>query len=50
MDFNATKLFIEVMNAGSLYAYSERTLLEISTLSRKVNELEQSLNVQLLER
>ncbi|WP_312467133.1 LysR family transcriptional regulator [Pseudescherichia sp.] len=50
MDFNATKLFIEVMNAGSLSAASERTGVPISTLSRKVNELEQSLNVQLLER
>lgn len=50
MDFNATKLFIEVVNAGSFSAASDRTTIPISTLSRKINELEQALNVQLLER
>jgi len=50
VDFNATKLFIAVMNAGSLSAASDKTGVPISTLSRKINELEQALNVQLLER
>lgn len=50
MDFNATKLFIAVVNAGSFSAASERTGMPISTLSRKINELEQALSVQLLER
>lgn len=50
MDFNSTKLFIAVVNAGSFSAASERTGVPISTISRKVNELEQALNVQLLER
>ncbi|ASI25661.1 DNA-binding transcriptional LysR family regulator [Aeromonas caviae] len=50
MDFNATKLFIAVVNAGSFSAASERTSVPIATLSRKINELEQELNVQLLER
>lgn len=50
MDFNAAKLFISVVNAGSFSAASERTGVPIATLSRKVNELEQGLNVLLLER
>jgi DNA-binding transcriptional LysR family regulator len=50
VDFNATKLFIAVVNAGSFSAASERLGVPISTLSRKINELEQALNVQLLDR
>lgn len=50
MDFNAAKLFIAVVNAGSFSAASDRTGVPIATLSRKVNELEQGLNVLLLER
>ena len=50
MDYNAAKLFIAVVNAGSFSAASDRLDVPISTLSRKINELEQSLNVQLLER
>ena len=50
MDFNATKLFIAVVNAGSFSAASDRTGVPIATISRKVNELEQGLNVLLLER
>lgn len=50
MDLNATKLFITVVSAGSFSAASERMGIPISTLSRKINELEQALNVQLLER
>lgn len=50
MDLNATKLFIAVVQAGSFSAASERTAIPISTLVRKVNELEQALGVQLLER
>ncbi|QIT31313.1 LysR family transcriptional regulator [Raoultella terrigena] len=50
MDFNATKLFISVVNAGSFSAASEKMGMPISTLSRKINELEQALNVQLLDR
>ncbi|PLR37650.1 LysR family transcriptional regulator [Chimaeribacter coloradensis] len=50
MDFNATKLFISVVQAGSFSAASERTGVPISTLSRKINDLEQALQVQLLER
>ncbi|MBS6435418.1 MULTISPECIES: LysR family transcriptional regulator [Pantoea] len=50
MDFNATKLFTAVVSAGSFSAASERTGVPISTLSRKINELEQALKVQLLER
>lgn len=50
MDFNATKLFIAVVQAGSFSAASVKTNVPISTLSRKINELEQALRVQLLER
>lgn len=50
MDFNAAKLFIAVVNAGSFSAASHRTEVPIATLSRKINELEQELKVQLLER
>lgn len=50
MDYNAAKLFITVVNAGSFSAASDRMGMPISTLCRKINELEEALNVQLLER
>lgn len=50
MDYNAAKLFIAVVQSGSLSSASEKTGIPISTLSRKMNELEQGLRVQLLER
>lgn len=50
MDYNAAKLFISVVQARSLSSASEKTGIPISTLSRKMNELEQMLQVQLLER
>lgn len=50
MDYNAAKLFIAVVQTGSLSSASEKTGIPISTLSRKMNELEQGLRVQLLER
>ena len=50
MDFNATKFFIAVVNAGSFSAASNKLGMPISTLSRKISELEVSLNVQLLDR
>ncbi len=50
MDYNAAKLFIAVVQTGSLSSASQKTGIPISTLSRKMNELEQGLRVQLLER
>ena len=50
MDFNAAKLFLSVVNAGSFSAASDSTGVPIATISRKINELEQGLNVLLLER
>ncbi|HBV75580.1 MULTISPECIES: LysR family transcriptional regulator [Vibrio] len=50
MDYNAAKLFLAVVQAGSLSSASEKTGVPISTLSRKMNELEQGLRVQLLDR
>ncbi|MGZ7882913.1 LysR family transcriptional regulator [Acinetobacter soli] len=50
MDYNATKAFINVVQSGSFTNASQKTDIPISTLSRKVTELEQQLGVQLLER
>ncbi|MDH2997013.1 LysR family transcriptional regulator [Pasteurellaceae bacterium LFhippo2] len=50
MDYNATKAFIAVVQAGSFLNASQKAQIPISTLSRKVTELEQQLGVQLLER
>lgn len=50
MDYNAAKLFIAVVQTGSLSSASEKIGIPISTLSRKMNELEKGLRVQLLER
>ncbi|PVZ79303.1 LysR family transcriptional regulator [Serratia sp. S1B] len=50
MDYNATKAFINVVQSGSFTNASQKTDIPISTLSRKVTELEQELGVQLLER
>lgn len=40
MDYNTTKLFTATVQAGGLSATSEKTGMPISTLSRKMNELE----------
>lgn len=50
MDLNALKLFILAVKTGSLTATADKLAMPISTLSRKIGELEKQLNIQLLER
>ena len=50
MDFNATKMFVSVVQAGSLSAAADKTHVPLPTLSRRIRELERELDVQLLER
>ena len=50
MDLNATKMFVAVVQAGSLSAAAERSAIPLPTLSRRVRDLERELKVQLFER
>lgn len=50
MDLNATRMFVGAAQAGSLSAAAERLNLPLPTISRRIRQLEQELNVQLLER
>jgi len=50
MDLNATRMFVAVVQAGSLSAAATRLGIPLPTLSRRVRELERQLRLQLLER
>lgn len=50
MDLNAVKMFVHVVQCNSLTAAAQRMDVPLPTLSRRIKELEQTLNVQLLER
>ena len=50
MDLNATRMFVAVVQAGSLSAAATRLETPLPTLSRRIRELERELRVQLLER
>ncbi len=50
MDLNATRMFVSVVQAGSLSAAATRLGIPLPTLSRRIQELERQLRVQLLER
>ena len=50
MDLNAARMFVAVVQAGSLSAAANRLDIPLTTLSRRVRELERQLNVQLFER
>jgi DNA-binding transcriptional LysR family regulator len=50
MDLNATRIFISVVQAGSLSAAATRLGIPLPTLSRRIRDLERQLKVQLLER
>ncbi|NCB56222.1 MAG: LysR family transcriptional regulator [Gammaproteobacteria bacterium] len=50
MDLNAVRIFVAVLQAGSLTQASERLKIPIATLSRKISELEKQLNRQLFDR
>src|SRR5215471_17477808 len=50
MDLNATRMFVGVVQAGSLSAAASRLRIPLPTLSRRIRDLERQLKVQLLER
>ena len=50
MDLNSVRMFVSVVQAGSLSAGAARLGLPLPTLSRRIRELERQLGVQLLER
>ena len=50
MDLNAVRIFVAVLQAGSLTQASERLNIPIATISRKISELEKQLNRQLFDR
>jgi DNA-binding transcriptional LysR family regulator len=50
MDVNATRMFVGVVQAGSLSAAAARLGIPLPTLSRRIRDLERQLKVQLLER
>jgi len=50
MDLNSVELFVRVAQKGSFSAASRFTGVPVATVSRRVNELERSLGVRLLER
>ena len=50
MDLNATRMFVGVVQAGSLSAAASRLGIPLPTLSRRIRDLEQQLKVQLLVR
>jgi len=50
MDLDATRMFVGVVQAGSLSAAAPRLGTPLPTLSRRIRDLERQLRVQLLER
>jgi DNA-binding transcriptional LysR family regulator len=50
MDLNAARMFVAVVQAGSLSAAATRLGTPLATLSRRVRDLERELAVQLLVR
>jgi DNA-binding transcriptional LysR family regulator len=50
MDLNAARMFVAVVQAGSLSAAATRLGTPLPTLSRRIRDLERQLRVQLLER
>jgi DNA-binding transcriptional LysR family regulator len=50
MDLNAVRMFVHVVQGGSLSAGAERAGVPLPTLSRRVRELERQLKVQLFDR
>ncbi|MGK9236670.1 LysR family transcriptional regulator [Inquilinus limosus] len=50
MDLNAVRMFVAVVQAGSLSAAAARLGIPLPTLSRRIRDLERQLKVQLLER
>jgi DNA-binding transcriptional LysR family regulator len=50
MDLNAIRMFVTVVQAGSLSAAAARLGTPLPTLSRRIRDLERQLQVQLLAR
>ena len=50
MDLNATSMFVAVVRAGSLSAGAASLGVPLATLSRRLRQLEESLNIELLQR
>jgi len=50
MDLNTVRMFVHVVQAGSLSAAAERAHVPLPTLSRRIRELERQLKVQLFDR
>jgi DNA-binding transcriptional LysR family regulator len=50
MDMNAARMFVAVVQAGSLSAAAIRLGTPLPTLSRRIRDLERQLSAQLLER
>ncbi|WP_274572207.1 LysR family transcriptional regulator [Neisseria leonii] len=50
MDLNNLRLFVAIVQTGSLSATSEKLGVPIATISRRLSELEQALHTQLLDR
>ncbi|WP_165009568.1 LysR family transcriptional regulator [Neisseria yangbaofengii] len=50
MNLNALRLFVAVVQDGSLSKTSEKSGVPIATVSRQISELEKSLNIQLFDR
>lgn len=50
MNLDSAKIFVYVASKGSFSAASEYLKIPVSTVSRRVSELEQELNIRLLER
>jgi len=50
LDLNAMALFVRVVENKSFSETAKRVGIPISTVSRKISELEKSLNIRLLER
>jgi DNA-binding transcriptional LysR family regulator len=50
MDLNALSIFVKVVEARSFSAAARRLKMPLSTVSRRIAELEEQLGVRLLER
>ncbi len=50
MDLNAIELFLKIVECNNFSAAAKKTGVSTSSISRKISELEASLNIQLLER
>jgi len=50
VDLNSLKIFAEIVEAGSFSEAARRLKMPLSTVSRRLSELEDQLNLRLLER